>query len=269
MHRLVQVLLCFSLLCSCCLTRSAFFLPKNEDQELINQAINNYLLQANIGDEARIVIQQIDLGYVPGFHASSPNTLTALGLEAHGLEPGQEFSFYISNLEHPGMWMGNFIVNDEGRLASPRYQQNSQYFFYYILYNSHPGEEIFFVLISKDKTQTITASCIPSPIKAEWKDGAILTLYPVDRQYKTFQLKGTAFKPFEQVQLVHFAYDTFTEESVEAEEDGSLSFLLQPFIRTQDTGGEATLMVKRKKMPKKTFSYSYGQAAKSNPPQFL
>lgn len=268
MHKLIQGFLWACLLCSCCLARASFSLPNCEDQELIQQAIAQYQQQSHL-EESKIGIQQIDLGYVPGFHETSPNMLTALGLEAHDLEPGQEFSFYVSNLEHPGMWMGNFIVNEEGRLSSPRYQQNSQYFFYYILYNSHPGEEIFFVLISKDKTQTFTASCIPSPIKIEWNDRATLALYPIDRQYKIFQLKGNAFKPFEQVQFAHISYDTIVEESLEAHEDGSLSYSLQPIASEHDTGGEATLIVKRKKMPQKTFSYSYGQAAKSKPPQLL
>ncbi|KAF3361632.1 hypothetical protein PHSC3_001830 [Chlamydiales bacterium STE3] len=239
-----------------------------EDLTLISEALaeQNRKTEFSI-DQPHLIVKRIPIKDVPGFSAKcnenvEMDPLIALGVEAVGLSPGEEFSFYVFTTRNPGMWMGNFIANDEGRLISPRYLSRAPYFFYELLKECRKGEEFSFVLISKDKQKCIAASYIPDPISAKWKDGASVNLISLDEDCTTFQLVGRGFQPNEMLKTISISCGEFGEINFNTQEDGTFRMLLSPAVVGYPDGGEARFIIKRKRMPVKTLRYYHGKAAK-------
>lgn len=256
----MKYILCLLFLCTSCASHNAInseTLYKAILREHIAPNANNPLITAKVLTESEI----FDLFHLEK-DAIDMNEVV-LGLNVEGLPCGSEYDLYMYTMAGYAN-AGEFIVDELGKLqrldGRPTY---SEYFNITVLAGHANGEEVSFILIPKDGGEWIIRNFSPSPVYAEWEDGASVELVACEKSFELFLVLLRGFQPNEAVMFTNRSLQEKMVDAFEVDEIGCKEIAVMPAVIGHPEGGLGELTFQRLNNKKtKTLKYYHGPIAR-------
>jgi len=108
--------------------------------------------------------------------------------------------------------------------------------------NTMKGEQLFYVLESKDKQTYLAASFTADPIEYRWKDGAYAYAAMAIADASMFVIVGEGFRPGEQLLTISQTCSEIVSGILEADADGKAYSILMPsLVKVKGATGKFTI----------------------------
>lgn len=161
------------------------------------------------------------------------------------MQPGEQFDFYVFKINQMIEYNSTFVANANGELVSTTKQAVPFSNLTFSLYDQMRGEELSYVLLSKDKSRCLAISYASDPIEARWKDGGKIYMAMLTSDMKIFYLYGDQLKPGEVVTLSFNMADKKFSEDFVASPQGTFYAILNHDMLGR-SGGKGSVRVSKK-----------------------
>jgi len=192
-----------------------------------------------------------------------PELQGAYQFKIENFREGEEYNFYVVNLEKCIDFLGEVVVDERGILLGVD-PSNPECYAIKLAFNNFfmNGEGVSYVLEHKNGSNECLGTTIyPNPIEAQWEDGAEVVIASLLPTMELFSVKGKGFIPAEELQIISVSGDERIPGPMTVWKDGTWSMQLLP-ATIGHAGGEAELIVQRSS-GERTLDFFWGKEAEN------